>query len=181
MHASAQEFVYPNLAQSKRSAEQASLAVVHGAVRPRIQGLRQSGERRAERISESTAVVPSAAVVFSIGDVSPASASVAVVATEPTSNETKVEIRRPPLVGNTRLHESHVIHHNRGVYICYRCGSIAVSQPKNLAKPCPGICNKNGAQYLDRWTRGLMPKHGQQWPQTFSSPAATGQIWKPQQ
>ena len=83
----------------------------------------------------------------------------------------------PPTIGHKQLHPTHLLHHKSGIVICLKCGFYSVSKVDQLARPCVAP-NINGKQRIARWAKGLTPRHGLDWPQTFSD-LQEGLIWKP--
>ena len=87
-------------------------------------------------------------------------------------------LAQPPMLGSVRLHESHALHHRKGVIICMRCGAYAVLRANKLAKQC-SVRLKSGKENLDRWSRGIHPQPIKQWPSSYGD-LAEGLIWKRQ-
>ena len=81
---------------------------------------------------------------------------------------------QPPLIGRTRLHASHTIMHDRGCFICTRCGYFVTINPIKLARPCTVQLTKYSRQCLTRFRSGRFPKSGNSWPESYSNlPAGT--------
>jgi hypothetical protein len=85
---------------------------------------------------------------------------------------------RPPLLGRTRLHFSHVIAYRQGIFLCLKCGNYAASRVGNLGIVCSGRCTMATRKYRDRWSRGLPPRPGMQWPNQHDC-IAPGIVWRP--
>ena len=72
-------------------------------------------------------------------------------------------LQTAPRLGNTPLHESHLLAWHRGLLWCWRCGCIASTIPHNLRMPCqaPTIA---GERQLKRLKQGLTPLTMVDWP-----------------
>ena len=73
-------------------------------------------------------------------------------------------------VGRVDLHRSHLLQHRLGLWWCAKCGyyttcGASKSSAKLLRKECRGVAADAGKDYLKRIHDGLMPKHGQTWPE----------------
>ena len=81
----------------------------------------------------------------------------------------------PPMVGHTRLHASHHVAFERGIFYCQRCGFYAISDPKKLTLPCARTTTKGSQLYLERIAKGKTPRSNMAWP----NPTATlsGVVW----
>ena len=67
---------------------------------------------------------------------------------------------QPPMVGKTRVHESHHIHHFRGVFICSQCGFYVTKAARRLARPC-GPSTTGSRAFLARFEAGTFPRIGE--------------------
>ena len=67
---------------------------------------------------------------------------------------------QPPTVGKAKLHCSHHIHHEKGVFICTQCGFYATKLARRLAKPC-GPSTTSSRNFLARFHAGEFPRKGE--------------------
>ena len=85
---------------------------------------------------------------------------------------------QPPIIGKTRLHRSHCIQHDRGVFICTQCWAYAIQLARKLAEPCPGTTSTGSATFLRRFKEGKCPRSGGDYPDPFTRlPSCL--IWRP--
>ena len=85
---------------------------------------------------------------------------------------------QPPMIGKTRVHQSHCIQHDRGVFICTQCGAYATQLARKLADPCPGATTTGTAAFLKRFKDGKFPRSGGHYPDPFTRlPSCL--IWRP--
>ena len=82
------------------------------------------------------------------------------------------------MVGNTRVHASHCVHHHQGVFICMLCGSIGTRKFQKLAMPCQKYCSAYAEKAKQRFFNGKHPQRGCEWPDPFSR-LPSGLIWSP--
>ena len=73
-------------------------------------------------------------------------------------------------VGSAVVHPSHKPLQHKGLWMCSKCGaycSVATGRKcgaKLLVQPCRGKLQGGGRTFWSRFSRGLPPKPGMQWP-----------------
>ena len=82
-------------------------------------------------------------------------------------------------VGGTTIHSTHRISWYRGIYWCRRCGSFAITTPRNLRRACEGPTT-SGRKTLGRLQRGLTPRSDVRWPGPDEHPVEPElrQLWR---
>jgi len=76
----------------------------------------------------------------------------------------------PIVIGNLRLHASHVLWLFRHVFFCRACGARAITSAKLLRSPCTGRAPPARAQVLSRLMAGELPWGFLSWPSSVGLP-----------
>ena len=79
-------------------------------------------------------------------------------------------------VGNLALHDSHKVHHRRGVLWCWHCAAYSTEALKHLSKPCAGRPGRGAQQFLERLKAGNPPRKGMDWPMAEGSGLPSGPV-----
>ena len=62
------------------------------------------------------------------------------------------------------IHDSHRLHHMRGVIWCWGCGSYVTELARGLTEECSGNKTRGSQGFISRLTRRLPPRRNMQWP-----------------
>ncbi len=77
----------------------------------------------------------------------------------------------------TQVHTSHAFGFEKGVFVCWMCGSFCVARPIDLAAECPRVPTRAGADVLNRITAGLTPRPGMKWPAPLAAPPTSIEVY----
>ena len=79
-------------------------------------------------------------------------------------------------LGNLHMHESHTLHHHRGVVWCWTCGAYATETLRDLQGVCSGTPGRGRVHALKRLRQGATPRVGMEWPFAVGACRISGAI-----